>query len=153
MPRFQAHEHPPPSSLSVSESSFSDALHFQAHQPAPLSSSPPESEPSFVTCHISKLTNPFLPLSPLQKANPHFQHAMFPSSPTCFSSSSPPGSESSFCNVPRFQAHQPIPPSSSPPGSESSFATCHISELTNPPLPHFLPSSKCVTAASYSVSA
>src|SRR5229473_2919247 len=107
MPHFQAHERPPSSSLSVSESSFSDALHFQAHQPAPLSFSPPESEPSFVTCHVSKLTslllplpplqmvsprfatchiseltNPFLPLSPLQKANPHFQHATFLSSPT-----------------------------------------------------------------------
>src|SRR5229473_2344595 len=101
MPHFQAHECPPPSSsLSVSESSFSDALRFQAHQPAPLSSSPPESEPSFVTCHVSKLTNLFLLLPPLQKANPHFQHAMFPSSPTCFSSSSPPGSESSFCDMP-----------------------------------------------------
>src|SRR5216684_3765402 len=68
---------------------------------------------------------------------------MFPSSPTCFSSSSPPGSESSFCDMPCFRAHQPAPPSSSPPGSESLFATCHISKLTNPPLPHFLPSSKC----------
>src|SRR5216684_8979449 len=70
MPRFQAHERPPPSSLSVSESSFSDALHFQAHQPAPLSSSPPESEPSFVTCHVSKLTNLLLPLPPLQLVSP-----------------------------------------------------------------------------------
>src|SRR5258708_24256158 len=94
---------------------------------------------------------------------------MFPISPTCLSSSSPPGSESSFCDVPcfrahqpappsssppgsessfcdvpHFQAHQPIPPSSSPPRSESSFATCHISELTNLPLPHFLPSSNLV---------
>src|SRR5258708_94768 len=125
--------------------------------------------PRFATCHISELTNPSLPLPPLQKANPHFQHARFPSFPTCFPSSSPPGSESSFCDVPcfrahqpappsssppgsessfcdvpHFRAHQPIPPSSSPPGSESSFATCHISELTNPPLPHFLPSSNRV---------
>src|SRR5216684_4236373 len=77
--------------------------------------------PRFATCHISELTNPFLPLPPLQKANPHFQHAMFLSSPTCFSSSSPPGSESSFCDMPCFQAHQPAPPSSSPPASESPF--------------------------------
>src|SRR5229473_2974289 len=103
--------------------------YFQAHQPAPPSSSPPDGESSF--CNV-----------------PCFQ-AHQPAPP----SSSPPGSESSFCDVPCFRAHQPIPPSSSPPGSESSFAMCHISELTNPPLPHFLPSSKCVTAASYSVSA
>src|SRR5260370_35656253 len=50
-------------------------------------------------------------------------------------SSSPPASESPFCNVPCFQAHQPIPPSSSPPGSESSFAMSHVSALTNPLLP------------------
>src|SRR5260370_14528729 len=77
--------------------------------------------PRFATCHISELTNPFLTLPPLQKANPHFQHAMFPSSPTCFSSSSPPGSESSFCDVPCFRAHQPAPPSSSPPQRHSSL--------------------------------
>src|SRR5258707_1020498 len=90
--------------------------------------------PCFATCHISELTNPFLPLPPLQKANPHFQHAMFPSSPTCFSSSSPPGSESSFCDVPCFRAHQPAPPSSSPPGSESSF--CDLPRfLAHQPIP------------------
>src|SRR5258707_15804827 len=79
MPHFQAHKHPPPSSsLSVSESSFSDALHFQAHQPAPLSSSPPESEPSFVMCHVSKLTNPLLPLPPLQLVSPRFSCPTIP---------------------------------------------------------------------------
>src|SRR5258708_15388729 len=40
--------------------------HFQAHQPAPPSSSPPGCKSSFVTCHISKFTNPLLPLPPLQ---------------------------------------------------------------------------------------
>src|SRR5712692_7688545 len=54
-------------------------------------------------------------------------------------SSSPPASESPFCNVPCFRAHQPVPPSSSPPGSESSFAMCHVSELTNPLSPAFSP--------------
>src|SRR5260370_1252449 len=38
-----------------------DMLCFEAHQPAPPSSSPPVSESSFVTCHISKLTNSLLP--------------------------------------------------------------------------------------------
>ena len=37
---------------------------FQAHQPAPPSSSPPGCKSSFVTCHISKLTNPLLSLLP-----------------------------------------------------------------------------------------
>src|SRR5258707_1379571 len=95
-----------------------------SHHHVPLLPLPPLQMVSFcfTTCHISELTNPFLLLPPLQKANPHFQHAIFPSSLTCFSSSSPPGSESSFCDVPCFRAHQPTPPSSSPPGSESSFS-------------------------------
>src|SRR5216684_1131944 len=45
---------------------------FKAHQPAPPSSSPPASESSLVTCHASKLTNPFLPLPPLQLVSPCF---------------------------------------------------------------------------------
>src|SRR5258707_14532381 len=36
---------------------------------------------------------------------------------------------------PRFEAHQPAPPSSSPPVDESSFVTCHVSKLTNLLLP------------------
>src|SRR5712692_1216410 len=80
---------------------------FEAHQPAPPSSSPPVGECSFVTCHVSKLTNPLLPPSSLELV----------------------------CDVPRFEAHQPPPPSSSPPGSECSFVTCHVSKLTNPLLP------------------
>src|SRR5258707_18935 len=108
MPRFQAHERPPPSSsLPVGESLFSDALHFQAHQPAPLSSSPPESEPSFVMCHVSKLTNPLLPLPPLQQVSPRI-------------------------SLPTFPLHPPPP---SPPASKSLFVTCHVSKLTNPLLP------------------
>src|SRR5260221_5469398 len=95
--------------------------------------------PHFATCPISKLTNKFLTLPPLKKANPHFQHAMFPSSPTCFSSSSPPGSESSFCDVPCFRAHQPAPPSSSPPGSEFSFCVLPRFQVNHPILPPFSP--------------
>src|SRR5258708_8402216 len=34
-----------------------DVPHFEAHQPAPPSSSPPACESSFVTCHVLKLTN------------------------------------------------------------------------------------------------
>src|SRR5258708_30372446 len=46
-------------------------------------------------CHVSKLTSPLLPLSPLQRVL--------------------------VCNGPHFQAHQPAPPSSSPPASNNSF--------------------------------
>src|SRR5229473_3074034 len=61
---------------------------------------------------------------------------MFPSSPTCFSSSSPPGSESSFCDVPCFRAHHPASPTLSPLQQVSPrFVPCHVSELTNPLLP------------------
>src|SRR5229473_1965562 len=81
--------------------------------PAHSSHSLPSSESSFAMGHISKLTNSLLPLPPLQQA----------------------ASESSFCDVPCFRAHQPIPPSSSPPGCESSFVTCHVSRLTNTLLP------------------
>src|SRR5713226_407012 len=87
-----------------------DVPRFQAHQPAPPSSSPPASECSFVTCHVSKLTNSLLPLPPLQEVSPRLCRATFSSSP-------------------------PRSPSSSPPGSESSFVTCRVSKLTNPLLP------------------
>src|SRR5713226_1481801 len=122
MPHFQAHECPPPSSsFPVGESLFSDTLRFQAHQPAPLSSSPPASKSSCFQAH-----QPAPPSSsPPASKSSHFQ-AHQPAPP----SSSPPASKSS-----RFQAHQPAPPSSSPPGSESSFVTCRISKLTNPLLP------------------
>src|SRR5258707_15820595 len=109
MPRFQAHERPPPSSsLSVSESSFSDALRFQAHQPAPLSSSPPESEPSFVTCHVSKLTNLILLFFPSSLRVLIFDMPCFQAHQPAPPSSSPPDGESSFCTVPHFQPHQPL---------------------------------------------
>src|SRR5229473_862614 len=122
MPHFQAHEHPPPSSLSVSESSFV-TCHVSKLTSLLLSLPPLQMvSPRFATCHISKLTNLFLPLPPLQKVSPHFQCATFLSSPTHLSHTfSPPASESSFCTMPRFQAHQPTPPSSSPPASESLF--------------------------------
>src|SRR5712692_5441807 len=81
-----------------------------------------EVSPLFVMCHVSELTNPSLPLPPLQKVSPRLQHATFPSSPTHLSHTfSPPASESSFCTMPCFQAHQPTPLSSSPPASESLF--------------------------------
>src|SRR5712692_9318487 len=84
--------------------------HFKAHQPAPPSSSPPVGESSFVTCHVSKLTNSLLPLPPLQSVSPHLCPATFRSSKTRSSLSSPPV-------------------------GESSFMTCHVSKLTNPLLP------------------
>src|SRR5229473_1167317 len=58
---------------------------FKAHQPAPPSSSPPASESSFAMCHTSKLTNPLLPLPPLQLVSPRLCRATFQSSPTCSS--------------------------------------------------------------------
>src|SRR5258708_39564661 len=66
---------------------------FQAHECTPPSPSPPFGESSFVTCHVSELTNALLPLPP---------------------SSSPPGSESSFvtCHVSELtNAFLPLPPS------------------------------------------
>src|SRR5260370_1372018 len=57
--------------LPSSESSLvSDLPSFVAHQLLLPSSSPPVSESSFVTCHISKLTNLLLPLPPLQLVSP-----------------------------------------------------------------------------------
>src|SRR5258708_4781269 len=49
---------------------------------APPSSSPPGSECSFVTCHVSKLTKPLLPLPPLQPVSARLRPATFPSSPS-----------------------------------------------------------------------
>src|SRR5713226_8726612 len=49
---------------------------FQAHEWTPPSSSPPGSESSFAMCHVSELTNPLLPLSPLQQVGwlIHYPH-------------------------------------------------------------------------------
>src|SRR5258708_3084844 len=49
---------------------FSTLPSFEAPQPVPPSSSPPIGESSFVSCRISKLTNPLLPLPPLQQVSP-----------------------------------------------------------------------------------
>src|SRR5713226_8770010 len=84
---------------------------FQAHQPAPPSSSPPGCESSFVMCHVSKLTNPLLPLPPLQQVSPLFA--------TCYISEL----TNPLLPLPPLQQVSPL------------FATCHISELTNPFLP------------------
>src|SRR5216684_3601939 len=83
---------------------------FEAHQPTSPSSSPPVSESSFMTCHISKLTNLLLHLPPLQPVSPHLCPATFRSSTTRSSLSSPPV-------------------------GESLFMTCHVSKLTSPLLP------------------
>src|SRR5258708_19731825 len=72
---------------------------------------PPASEPS-VTCHVSKLTNGFLPLPPLLSVSPHLQCAMFLSSPTC-SSLFLPSSESLF--APPNSCHCLLLESSRPP--------------------------------------
>src|SRR5260370_20800978 len=67
-----------------------DMPRFRAHQSAPLSSSPAGSESSFVTCHVSKLTNPLLPLSPLQEVSPRFAYPLFPAYQPPSPPSSPP---------------------------------------------------------------
>src|SRR5260221_12571364 len=69
---------------------------FEAHQPAPPSSSPPVGESSFVTCQVSKLTNSLLPLPPLQLVSPHFSPSTFRTSTTCSSLSIPLICMSSF---------------------------------------------------------
>src|SRR5260370_13684037 len=85
---------------------------FEAHQPAPPSSSPPVGESSFVTCHVSKLTNSLLPLPPLQPVSLYWFHPTFLSSST-------------------------RPSLSSPPVWKSLFMLCHFSMLSN--LLSFLP--------------
>src|SRR5258708_25157445 len=45
---------------------------------APTSSSPPVSESLFVIYYVSKLTNPLLPLLPLQTAHSHSPLSNFP---------------------------------------------------------------------------
>src|SRR5258708_5149920 len=47
-------------------SELSDVPCFQAHEWTPPSSSPPVSDSSFATCHVSELSNPLLPLPPLK---------------------------------------------------------------------------------------
>src|SRR5258708_32019101 len=63
---------PTPPSLSLPSSRqvlICDIPHFQAHQPAPPPPFPPVGK-SFVTCHISKLTNTLLPFPPFQSVSP-----------------------------------------------------------------------------------
>src|SRR5258708_24382766 len=83
MPCFQAHQPAPPSSSPPDgESPFCNMPHFRAHQPVPPSSSPPESESSFPTFHLSELTNSLLLFLPSMNRVFHFQCAHFSSSTT-----------------------------------------------------------------------
>jgi hypothetical protein len=89
-----------------------DVPHFKAYQPAPFSFSPPGNESSFVLCHVFKLTNLFLPVSPSSKwvivcDMPCSQaHQWWPTH-----SSLPPSSWwVLICVMPHLQAHQPVPP-------------------------------------------
>src|SRR5258708_25494849 len=78
----------------------SDVPCFQAHKWTPPSSSPPVGESSFATSHVSKLSNPLLPLPPLMRLL--------------------------LSNLTRFRAPQPAPPSSSPLSQQSpaDSSTC-----------------------------
>src|SRR5258708_40246921 len=96
-------------------------LSLKPNQPTPPSSSPPASESLLVTCHASKLTNPFLPLPPLQLVSPHLCRAPLQSSPTYSSLFLPSSLSVLICDLPCFAAHQPTPPSSAPPCCQYSF--------------------------------
>src|SRR5260370_38088107 len=83
MPCFQAHQPTPPSSSPPDgESPFCNMPHFRAHQPIPPSSSPPESESSFLACHVSELTNFLLLFLPSRKGLLFLLSPIFPRSPT-----------------------------------------------------------------------
>src|SRR5258707_861743 len=111
---------------------------FEAHQPTPPSSFPPASGSSFVTCHSSKLTNPFLPLPPLQLVSPRLCRAAFQSSPTSSSPFLDWGESVLMCSFPVFDVRPPAPPASLPPVGQSWFVTFRTS---NPPSLLLLPSS------------
>src|SRR5260221_4077259 len=97
MPCFQAHQPAPPSSSPPDgESPFCNVPHFRAHQPVPPSSSPPESESSFPACHVSELTNSLLLFLPSRKRVFFLQHPIFLSSPTRPSPSLPSRKSISF---------------------------------------------------------
>src|SRR5260221_12705103 len=83
MPCFQAHQPAPPSSSPPDgESPFCNVPHFQAHQPIPHSSSPPESKSSFPAFHLSKPTNFLLLLLPPRNRLLFFLGPAFPRPPT-----------------------------------------------------------------------
>src|SRR5258708_6396122 len=88
-----------------------------------------------MTCHVSKLTNPLLPLPSLHLIDPSLSSSTFLLSPTPSSLILPSSKCALICHMPCFKAHQPASPSSSPPVGESLFVTCHVSKLTNSLLP------------------
>src|SRR5258708_5432805 len=75
IPCFHTHQ-PPPSPTPP----FPYLPTFLPHHPPPPPPPPPLADPS-PTCHISKLSNPLLPLPPLLLVS-LLQHATFPGSPT-----------------------------------------------------------------------
>src|SRR5258708_8382169 len=97
---------------------------FQAHQPAPPSSSPPLRESSFVTCHVSKLTNPLLPLPPLQRVSPRLWCTTVVNTPALHSPLLLACPRVLVYEVSRFYPHQHAPHSSSPPPGHSSYMIC-----------------------------
>src|SRR5258708_38747765 len=92
----------------------SDVPCFQAHEWTPPSSSPPVGESLFATCHVSELSNPLLPLPPLQSVFVCTVPSFLAHQPTP-PSSSPPSTASPSRNLPHLRSHQLLPPSSSPP--------------------------------------
>ncbi len=147
----------------ASESSFiCNVPHFQTYQPTPPSFLSLVSESSFVTCHISKLTNPLLPSSSFSPLASEFLFVachVFQAHQYAFPSSCLPVSEPSMmCHISKvMNGLLPFPPlllvhfclqcamflssltcsSLFLPSSKSSLATCHVFELTNPLLPLF----------------
>src|SRR5260370_16008802 len=80
-----------------------------SRSPAPPSFSPPARECSFVTCHVSKLTNPLLPLPPLQEVSTPLPRATFASSPAPSSLLCPPSRSEHHTYVPRLHVHRLCP--------------------------------------------
>src|SRR5260370_14434779 len=122
-----SHSH---SSLSIRSSSsalIGVVPSFEAHRPIPPSSSPPVGESSFVSCHVSKLTNLLLPLPPLQQVSPRLRCATIRSSLTCSSLFLPSTSLVLFCVVPRFKPPHPPTPFHSTLSLSSTYTICSLS--------------------------
>src|SRR5229473_171823 len=136
MPHFQAHQPTSPTLSPLQQVSPRFVPCHVSKLTNPLLPLPPlqQVSPRFATCHVSELTNPLLPLPPLQQVSPHFATCHVSELTNPFLLLPPPGRDL-VCNVPHFRARQPTPPSSSSPASEFLFAMCHVSELTNALLP------------------
>src|SRR5258707_980963 len=89
----------------------SDEPCFQAHEWTRPSSFPPLGESLFAMCHVSELSNPLLPLSPLHSLIPPLLPSSFLIFPFSSSPSPPSICLSLLCTLPLFEAlHLLLPP-------------------------------------------